>query len=72
MAHNVQPLPQKVSKTFRTILRPPNVAQEELKNYTLLKNDFIDRTSRIVAEKCRRGDPLGFINIHSVAKYGKT
>ena len=24
------------------------------------------------AEKCRRGGPLGFINIHSVAKYEKT
>ena len=24
------------------------------------------------AEKCRRGDPLGLINIHSVAKYEKT
>ena len=24
------------------------------------------------AEKCKRGDPLGFINIHSVAKYQKT
>ena len=23
------------------------------------------------AEKCKRGDPFGFINIHSVAKYGK-
>ena len=23
------------------------------------------------AEKCKRGDPLGFINIHSVAKYRK-
>ena len=24
------------------------------------------------AEKCKRGDPLGFINIYSVAKYQKT
>ena len=24
------------------------------------------------AEKCKKGDPLGFINIHSVAKYQKT
>ena len=24
------------------------------------------------AEKCKRGDPLGFINIYSVAKYRKT
>ena len=24
------------------------------------------------AEKCNRGDPLGFINIYSVAKYQKT
>ena len=24
------------------------------------------------AEKCKRGDPLGFINIYSVAKYHKT
>ena len=24
------------------------------------------------AEKCKRGDPLGFINIYSVAKYEKT
>ena len=24
------------------------------------------------AKKCRRGNPLGFINIHSVAKYEKT
>ena len=24
------------------------------------------------AEKCKRGDPLGFININSVAKYQKT
>ena len=24
------------------------------------------------AEKCERGDPLGFINIYSVAKYQKT
>ena len=24
------------------------------------------------AEKCKRGDTLGFINIHSVAKYQKT
>ena len=24
------------------------------------------------AEKCKRGDPLGFINIHSVAKYQET
>ena len=23
-------------------------------------------------EKCKRGDPLGFVNIHSVAKYQKT
>ena len=23
-------------------------------------------------EKCKRGDPLGFINIYSVAKYQKT
>ena len=23
-------------------------------------------------EKCRKGDPLGFINIYSVAKYQKT
>ena len=27
---------------------------------------------RISAEKCERGDPLGFINIHQVAKYQKT
>ena len=26
----------------------------------------------IVPKKCKRGDPLGFINIHSVAKYLKT
>ena len=25
-----------------------------------------------IAEKCKRGDPLGFINIYSVAKYQKT
>ena len=24
------------------------------------------------AEKCKRGDTLGFINIHTVAKYQKT
>ena len=24
------------------------------------------------AEKCKRGDPLGFINIYSTAKYQKT
>ena len=24
------------------------------------------------AEKCKRGDPLGFINIYSLAKYQKT
>ena len=24
------------------------------------------------AEKCKKGDPLGFINIYSVAKYQKT
>ena len=24
------------------------------------------------AKKCKRGDPLGFINIYSVAKYQKT
>ena len=24
------------------------------------------------AEKCKRGDPLGFINIYSVAKYQET
>ena len=24
------------------------------------------------AEKCKRGDPFGFINIHSAAKYQKT
>ena len=24
------------------------------------------------AEKCKRGDPLGFINIYSVTKYQKT
>ena len=24
------------------------------------------------AEKCKRGDPLGFVNIYSVAKYQKT
>ena len=24
------------------------------------------------AEKCKRGDPLGFINIYSVARYQKT
>ena len=24
------------------------------------------------AEKCKRGDPLGFINIYSVAEYQKT
>ena len=24
------------------------------------------------AEKCKRGDPLGFINIYSAAKYQKT
>ena len=24
------------------------------------------------SEKCKRGDPLGFINIYSVAKYQKT
>ena len=24
------------------------------------------------AKKCKRGDPLGFINIYSVAKYKKT
>ena len=26
----------------------------------------------VSAEKCKRGDPLGFINIYSVAKYQKT
>ena len=33
--------------------------------------DFFQKMSHS-AEKCKRGDPLGFINIYSVAKYQKT
>ena len=36
-----------------------------------MKTFFFQKKSHS-AEKCRRGDPLGFINIHSVAKYEKT
>ena len=32
---------------------------------------FFFRKMSHSAEKCRRGDPLGFINIHSFAKYEK-
>ena len=35
------------------------------------QNIFFQKKSHS-AEKCKRGDPLGFINIHSVAKYEKT
>ena len=34
-------------------------------------NFFFQKMSHS-AEKCKRGDPLGFINIYSVAKYHKT
>ena len=36
-----------------------------------LKKKFFQKKSHS-AEKCRRGDPSGFINKHSVAKYQKT
>ena len=34
--------------------------------------DFFFQKMSHSAEKCKRGDPLGFINIYSVAKYQKT
>ena len=36
-----------------------------------MKKKFFQKKSHS-AEKCKRGDPLGFINLHSVAKYQKT
>ena len=33
---------------------------------------FLDFACFSSAKKCKRGDPLGFINIYSVAKYQKT
>ena len=36
-----------------------------------MKNFFFRKLSHS-AEKCKRRDPLGFINIYSVAKYQKT
>ena len=40
------------------------------KNLKFLKFFFFRKVSHS-AEKCERGDPFGFINIHSVAKYKK-
>ena len=37
-----------------------------------LKKKFFFRKKSHSVEKCKRGDPSGFINIHSVAKYQKT
>ena len=36
-----------------------------------MKKKFFQKKSHSV-EKCKRGDPSGFINKHSVAKYQKT
>ena len=40
------------------------------KKLKFLKNFFFQKSHS--AEKCKRGDPSGFINKHSVAKYQKT
>ena len=46
------------------------------KRKRLLKNlkflSFFFQKMSHSAKKCKRGDPLGFINIYSVAKYQKT
>ena len=40
------------------------------KKLAIFEKFFLSKKSHS-AEKCKRGDPLGFINIHSVAKYEK-
>ena len=46
-------------------------AQDFLKKNLKFLIFFFQKMSHS-AEKCKRGDPLGFINIYSVAKYQKT
>ena len=41
------------------------------KKLVIFEKKFFQKKSHS-AEKCRRGDPLGLISIHSVAKYEKT
>ena len=65
---------------FKNKTRPSKVgaiseAQKSAKHFfgkklETLKNCFFQKISHS-AEKCKRGDPFGFINIHSVAKNKK-
>ena len=48
--------------------RKPLFPQLETKTFEKT-SDFFFRKMSHSAEKCKRGDPLGFTNIHSVAKY---
>ena len=52
--------------------RKPLFAQLGTKTHSFLKNWVFFRKMSHAAEECKRGDPLGFINIHSVANYQKT
>ena len=46
-------------------------AQKTVKKNLKFLNIFFFQKMSHSAEKCKRGDPLGFINIYSVAKYQK-
>ena len=63
------PFPIAFNKTGTCKVGTISKAQKAQKTF-FKKKTF--RKCRISAEKCKRGDPLGFINIYSVAKYHKT
>ena len=52
----------------------PRLKKRETFFWQKLENfeNFFFRKMSHSAKKCKRGDPFGFINIHSVAKYEKT
>ena len=64
---------RKINKTGTSKVGARSKAQKAQKTFFEKKNEFFffQKMSH-GAEKCKRGDPLGFINIYSVAKYQKT
>ena len=57
-----------LDKTRKLLFPQLETEKKHLKKFFGL---FFRRMSHS-AKKCKRGDTLGFINIHSVAKYQKT
>ena len=64
---------ENVNKTGTSKVGAISKAQKAQDFFLKKKNfDFFHFRNCRSVEKCKRGDPLGFINIYSVAKYQKT